>query len=537
MSQDSYDWADSLFESSWANFMLKQKGYSKALGNIHTIQAPYFENYIKPESVAEGLTVKATIYFYNCLYDRAAGGDRRVQRRSTRRLRGAEEADHRAPGQRRAVRRRGQDPQGDLRAARAGRARRARRPRRPEPGRALRVRRGARPRAQAYDKADASWKSTNIAQTVFADLTLQRSLAVNEAGDLARRRIKRLTEELAQLIKRVIKIEYEILQGQKGALEQEVDPGAGDQPERRRPHRRAEEIRVDDEHHDLAVHRRVLARRARLLPGEDRRTSARAARPRARRPRARRPRRGRRQRAAARPRRRRARAVAQRRRRVASVALPVAQDVPTFALQQSRSGEIMTSQYRFSRGIFARALVAARSCWLAPLGARREQQQHASRPTAARAKFTKQETEVKATQTNLTKPDAPPPPKKETGPTLTVDQFRRAEDRRDPEAGRRADQQDAAPHPGHRRTTIRRSRTSCSASASSTPRSSASTSTRRARSIRRSYDAAAEPARRRCSRQQKTYEQQEQKWLLEAVKAYIAATKFRKYERMDEVLF
>ena len=39
---------------------------------------------------------------------------------------------------------------------------------------------------------------------------------------------------------------------------------------------------------------------------------------------------------------------------------------------------------------------------------------------------------------------------------------------------------------GHRRTTIRRSRTSCSASASSTPRSSASTSTRRARSIRRS---------------------------------------------------
>ena len=71
--------------------MLKQKGYSKALGNIHTIQAPYFENYIKPESVAEGLTVKATIYFYNCLYDRA-------QRRSTsstpstRRLQGAEEA-------------------------------------------------------------------------------------------------------------------------------------------------------------------------------------------------------------------------------------------------------------------------------------------------------------------------------------------------------------------------------------------------------------------------------------------------------------
>src|SRR6266404_1529099 len=72
VSQDSYDWANSLFEASWANFMLKQKGYAKALGNIHTLQAPYFENYIKPESIAEALTVKATIYFYNCLYDRAA---------------------------------------------------------------------------------------------------------------------------------------------------------------------------------------------------------------------------------------------------------------------------------------------------------------------------------------------------------------------------------------------------------------------------------------------------------------------------------
>ena len=71
VSQDAYDWANSLFESSWANFMLKDKGYSKALGNIHTIQAPYFDEYIKPESVAEGMTVKATIYFYNCLYDRA----------------------------------------------------------------------------------------------------------------------------------------------------------------------------------------------------------------------------------------------------------------------------------------------------------------------------------------------------------------------------------------------------------------------------------------------------------------------------------
>src|SRR4029077_14908059 len=33
------------------------------------------------------------------------------------------------------------------------------------------------------------------------------------------------------------------------------------------------------------------------------------------------------------------------------------------------------------------------------------------------------------------------------------------------------------------------------------------------------------------------YEKQEQEWLLKAVKGYIAATKFKKDERMDEVLF
>src|SRR3954470_5578243 len=67
VSQESYDWANSLFEASWANFMLKQKGYSKALGNIHTRQAPCLEDYIEPESVAEALTVQETRDFYNCL--------------------------------------------------------------------------------------------------------------------------------------------------------------------------------------------------------------------------------------------------------------------------------------------------------------------------------------------------------------------------------------------------------------------------------------------------------------------------------------
>jgi tetratricopeptide (TPR) repeat protein len=246
VSQDAFDWANSLFESSWANFMLKDKGYSKALGNIHTIQAPYFDEYIKPESVAEGLTVKATIYFYNCQYDRAeeAIGDFNaiypdVFQELKKLITGTQDNGDlyeiavkirkQTSGLPEQVERAARGVLGDLTLARK-----------------FDYVRELDTELKLYDKSDATWKSTNIAQNVFADLTLQRSLAVNEAGDLARRRIKRLTEELSQLVKRVIKIEYEILAGQKGELEEEV------KQEQQVIHsgglHRAEEIRADDEH-------------------------------------------------------------------------------------------------------------------------------------------------------------------------------------------------------------------------------------------------------------------------------------------------
>ena len=246
VSQESYDWANSLFEASWANFMLKQKGYSKALGNIHTLQAPFFENYIKPESVAEALTVKATIYFYNCLYDRAEEainefnavyptlvGDLKKLLTTT--------ADNGALFEV-AVK---------IRASISGLPEQTERAARGVLGDLSLVKRfqyveQLDRQLDLHEKAEAGWKSTNIAQAVFADLTLQRSLAVNEAGDLARRRMIRLTRELDQLNKRVIKIDYEIIQGERGNVEEEI--GKENVVDRTAIKRRAEEIRVDDEH-------------------------------------------------------------------------------------------------------------------------------------------------------------------------------------------------------------------------------------------------------------------------------------------------
>jgi hypothetical protein len=243
---ESYDWPNSLFEASWANFMLKQAGYSKALGNIHTLQAPYFENFIKPESVAEALTVKATIYFYNCLYDRADDvinefNDSVPQlAQELKRLVETHSANDAFFEFAQKIRN-GESglPANVERAARAVLSDRS------LARRFEYVQELDREMAQ-HEKADPAWKSTQVANAVLTDITLQRSLTVNETGELAKQRVTRLVGELANLIRRVLKIQYEILQGQKGVLEREVI-----EEQQAQQSGKATEIgnvRVDDEH-------------------------------------------------------------------------------------------------------------------------------------------------------------------------------------------------------------------------------------------------------------------------------------------------
>ncbi len=222
VSPESYDWPNSLFESSWANFMLQQAGYSKALGNIHTLRAPFFEYFIKPESAAEALTVKATIYFYNCLFDRAGDAIREFNETVPTIAEGLKKVldSNQANDQffNMAVK---------IRAGRSGlpsvveRAARAVLSDRSLVRRFDYVRELDRELLQ-HDKADISWKNTAVATNIYSDIGVNRALTMNETGDIARKRVERLVSELRQLMTRVIKIEYEILQGEKGQLEEDV---------------------------------------------------------------------------------------------------------------------------------------------------------------------------------------------------------------------------------------------------------------------------------------------------------------------------
>jgi tetratricopeptide (TPR) repeat protein len=60
----SDDWYDAMYESGWAYFQNAQFG--KALGMVHSIQSPYFDERYR----AESFVLKATVYFQQCHFDR-----------------------------------------------------------------------------------------------------------------------------------------------------------------------------------------------------------------------------------------------------------------------------------------------------------------------------------------------------------------------------------------------------------------------------------------------------------------------------------
>ena len=193
-------------------------------------------SYIKPESVAEALTVKATIYFYNCLYDRAEEAIDEfnaiypdVFQELKKLITGTTDNGD-------AVRGRGQDPQADLGPARAGRARRARRSRRPDAWSSASSTCDELDRElKRYDKADAVLEVDQ-----HRPERLRRPDPAAVAGGERGRRSGPPPHQAphrassSQLIKRVIKIEYEILARREGRAGGRGRAGAaGHQPDRR----------------------------------------------------------------------------------------------------------------------------------------------------------------------------------------------------------------------------------------------------------------------------------------------------------------
>ncbi len=209
--QNSHNWLQSLFEESWSYFILDAMlrphfkkdygGFQKALGNIHTLNAPFFENQFFPES----LILRAVIYFQNCRVESAQEALAEFGRVYPKlQLQVREVADKHKNGD-------DEDNEAyfeyikKILTDKAGL----------EPKLSRLVKSSLKDRTferrvefldelnreiKMLDNADKSWRSSDIAREIKEDLEFQKMTAQGEAGKLARDRVRRLDDELTRLV-------------------------------------------------------------------------------------------------------------------------------------------------------------------------------------------------------------------------------------------------------------------------------------------------------------------------------------------------
>ena len=237
VEQASEYWLDSLFESSWAFFLADE--YSRALGNVHTLYSPYFEQSFYPEA----LVLKAVTFFVNCQVDNA---EATVAQFHDRYDPVKKELD--------AVLRKHQDNADFfefLKRVRADEADLSPRVR-PIVSTALSDRTVLQhleyvaildKEETRLGKSDEKFQGAPIGGKILEDVSLARAFAVDQAGDLARGRYQRLIRELRDLSNQVDTVELEIATFRRGQIDQELQ-----QQMSLAKQSRGGDVNVDEEH-------------------------------------------------------------------------------------------------------------------------------------------------------------------------------------------------------------------------------------------------------------------------------------------------
>lgn len=219
VDQASEYWLDALFEESWAFYMAGR--YPEALGNIHTIQSPYFPKAFYPEADI----LKAVVYFFNCNYDAAVITVARFNKKNTPIKDELEKVLKKYSG----------ENQEEaffkfLLQVRDGSANLD--PRiRPIVEAALSDRQLLRnidyvklleEEEGRFKKAPPSFQSSGVGQQVGDSLKLARDLAIRQAGELAASRYRRNVEELNEHMRNGEKILIDITAAQRNIIDQKL---------------------------------------------------------------------------------------------------------------------------------------------------------------------------------------------------------------------------------------------------------------------------------------------------------------------------
>ncbi len=216
VGQGSEYWLDALFEESWAFFLADQ--YSRAMGNIHTLFSPYFDDAYYPEA----LGLKAVIFFSACQVENAEAMVALFHERYD-------------PVQAELQSTLGQFQDNQqffefLTRVRSGEANLSPRIRGVVASalsdrtllRHVEYVRLLEAEEARLNQSPDEFRSSSLGSRILQDIFVAKSFAIDQTGDLARGRYNRLIDELNELMNQVDTVELEIATFQRGQLSQEM---------------------------------------------------------------------------------------------------------------------------------------------------------------------------------------------------------------------------------------------------------------------------------------------------------------------------
>jgi hypothetical protein len=215
-------WLDALFEESWAYFMAGL--YPQALGNIHTIEAPYFPGSFYPEAQI----LKAVVYFYNCNYEAATTVVARFNKKyipirdELKKVLARFEGE----GQSEAFYKfllEVQSGKADLSPSIRGIVETSLSDR--QLLRNIEYVKNLEQEGKLYEKAPGSFRTSGIGQYVQDKLAEARQRAITNAGELAKARYRRNINQLEEHLRNGEKILIDITAAQRNLLDEKLKAG------------------------------------------------------------------------------------------------------------------------------------------------------------------------------------------------------------------------------------------------------------------------------------------------------------------------
>lgn len=208
-------WLDALFEGSFAFFLADE--FARAMGNIHTVFSPYFENSYYPEA----LVLKSVIFFYNCQMENAAAMVSKFRERydpvqTELQSKLAEFKDNESFYKFLTRVRDGEDMRlspsirGIVSTALSDRT----------VLRHLEYVRQLEAEETKLKGEHVAFKNSGVGSRILQDAALAKSFAVEQTGDLARGRYTRLISELQDFMNQIDAVDLEVATFQRGQLSQ-----------------------------------------------------------------------------------------------------------------------------------------------------------------------------------------------------------------------------------------------------------------------------------------------------------------------------